>query len=246
MDSRNLAIAHAVDHQVLISDVLIALIVMTVLSPVSHAALPVFLAVDIVDDFLCQGDGSARRSIELMYVMGFLHTYRVLWEPVHDLSQIAVDGREDSHTDTEIRGPEEGLLTIGAEFLHVFLMVFHPSGRTRNHLHIVGESLEIVAVSGSRVGKLDSHIRRAELRAVDIFRVIYVNLTYDFMATLQGDLFDHVSHLAVAYQSYFHCYLVFLFIPFGKNNQKSWKNRFICRKKRIIIVINRKFCLFLQ
>ena len=88
-------------------------------------------------------------------------------------------------------------------------MIFHPSGRTRNHLHIVGESLEIVAISGSRVGKLDSHIRRAELRAVDIFRVIYVNLTYDFMATLQGDLFDHVSHLAVAYQSYFHCYLVF-------------------------------------
>src|SRR5574344_383221 len=86
MDSRNLAIVHAVDHLVLISDVLIALVVMTVLSPVSHAARPVFLAVDIVDDFLCQGDGCARRSIELMYVVGFLHTYRVLWEPVHDLS----------------------------------------------------------------------------------------------------------------------------------------------------------------
>jgi hypothetical protein len=69
----------------------------------------------------------------------------------------------------------------------------------------------------------------------------------DYECDIEGIVnFDHVSHLAVAYQSYFHCYLVFLFIPFGKNNQKSWKNRFICRKKRIIIVINRKFCLFLQ
>ncbi len=72
------------------------------------------------------------------------------------------------------------------------------------------ESLQIVAVSGSRVCKLDGNIGRAELRTVDILRVIHVNLTYDFVATLQGDLLDHVSHLSVADQSYFHLYLNFI------------------------------------
>lgn len=130
VDSRNLAIAYAVDDQVFISNVCIALIVMTILCPISNATLPVLLSVDVVDDFLGKGDGCSRWRIELMNVVGFLHAYRVLWETIHDFSQIAVYGRENGHTDAEVRGPEEGLLTVGAEFLHVFLMVFHPTCRT--------------------------------------------------------------------------------------------------------------------
>ena len=57
MDSRNLTIAYAVDNQILISNVCIALIVMTILSPVGYATLPILLTVDIVDDFLGKGDG---------------------------------------------------------------------------------------------------------------------------------------------------------------------------------------------
>ena len=57
VDSRNLAIAYAVDDQVFISNVCIALIVMTILSPISNATLPVLLSVDVVDDFLGKGDG---------------------------------------------------------------------------------------------------------------------------------------------------------------------------------------------
>ena len=59
VDSRNLTIAYAVDHQVFISNVCIALIVMTILSPVSNATLPILLSVDVVDDFLGKGDGCA-------------------------------------------------------------------------------------------------------------------------------------------------------------------------------------------
>ena len=130
VDSRNLAIAYAVDNQILIGDVCIALIVMTILSPISYATLPILLSVDVVDDFLGKGDGCSRWRIELMNVVGFLHAYRVLWETIHDFSQIAVYGRENGHTDAEVRGPEEGLLTVGAELLHVFLMVLHPTSRT--------------------------------------------------------------------------------------------------------------------
>ena len=57
MDSRNLAIAYAVDDQILIGDVCIALIVMAILSPVSNATLPILLTVDIIDDFLGKRDG---------------------------------------------------------------------------------------------------------------------------------------------------------------------------------------------
>lgn len=75
VDSRNLAIAYAVDDQVFISNVCITLIVMTILSPVSNATLPILLTVDIVDDFLGKGDGCSRWCIELMNVVGFLHAY---------------------------------------------------------------------------------------------------------------------------------------------------------------------------
>ena len=57
VDSWNLAIAYAVDNQILIGDVCIALIVMTILSPISYATLPILLTVDIVDDFLGKSDG---------------------------------------------------------------------------------------------------------------------------------------------------------------------------------------------
>ena len=56
VDSRNLTIAYAVDDQVLIGDVCIALIVMTILSPVGYATLPVLLSIDVVDDFLGKRD----------------------------------------------------------------------------------------------------------------------------------------------------------------------------------------------
>ena len=60
MDSWNLAIAYAVDHQILIGDVSIALIVMTILCPIGYATLPVLLSIDVVDDFLGQGAGEHR------------------------------------------------------------------------------------------------------------------------------------------------------------------------------------------
>ena len=50
MDSRNLTIAYAVDNQILIGDVCIALIVMAILCPVGNATLPILLTVDIVDN----------------------------------------------------------------------------------------------------------------------------------------------------------------------------------------------------
>ena len=57
VDSRNLTIAYAVDNQVFVGDVSIALIVMTILCPIGYATLPVLLSVDVVDDFLGKSDG---------------------------------------------------------------------------------------------------------------------------------------------------------------------------------------------
>ena len=51
---------------------------------------PRFLAVDILYDALSQRNSRATRVVQLVHVMGFLHLYVVLWELVHNLSQILV------------------------------------------------------------------------------------------------------------------------------------------------------------
>ena len=49
------------------------------------------------------GIGSAAWSIQLVYMVSFAHCYVVSREPVHDLRQIFVDGREYGYSQTEIR-----------------------------------------------------------------------------------------------------------------------------------------------
>ena len=41
-----------------------------------------------------------------MNVVGFLHAYRVLWETIHDFSQIAVYGRENGHIKQHLAGDQ--------------------------------------------------------------------------------------------------------------------------------------------
>jgi hypothetical protein len=186
-----------------------------------------------------------------MYMVGFLHADIVLWKLIHDFGQVAVDSLEDGNTDAEVGSPKESLLAIGTQSLDFSLVVFHPSCGAAHHLDIVGEGLEIVAIGSCRVGKLDGDICRAELGAVDIFRVIHVNLTYDFVATLQGNLFDHVTHLAVANQSYFHRLFLVLFLSVLCFHARSCANLSAKIIKNIentslIVTINRKIWLFLQ
>ena len=45
-------------------------------------------------------------------MVGFLHAYRVLWETIHDFSQIAVYGRENGHTDAEIDDITDSIQTF--------------------------------------------------------------------------------------------------------------------------------------
>ena len=63
---------------------------------------PGFLAVDILHNLLGQRDSRTTGMVELMHMMRLLHLYIVLWELIHDFSQVTVDGREDSHADREV------------------------------------------------------------------------------------------------------------------------------------------------
>jgi 4-hydroxy-tetrahydrodipicolinate reductase len=61
------------------------------------------LPVEIIQNTFGQGNGSAAWSIQLVYMVSFAHCYVVSREPVHDLRQIFVDGREYGYSQTEIR-----------------------------------------------------------------------------------------------------------------------------------------------
>ena len=63
---------------------------------------PGFLTVDILHYLLGQRDSRTTGMVELMHMVRLLHLHIVLWELIHDFSQVTVDGREDSHADREV------------------------------------------------------------------------------------------------------------------------------------------------
>ena len=89
VDAGHLIVADAVDEQ-FVGLVILATVDMAVV-PYGSTGLPRLLAVEVVDDALSQGDSSARRCVELMDMVCLGHLHVVLWELVHDFSQILVD-----------------------------------------------------------------------------------------------------------------------------------------------------------
>ena len=172
MDAGHLVVADAVDKQ-LVGLVVLSSVDMSVV-PYGGAGLPRCLAVEVVDDILRQGDGGARRCVELMDMMGFGHLHVVLWELVHDFGQILIDGREDRHANGEVAGPKERLLAVLAECLHIGLVVFHPAGGAAHHLDVVGKSAQIVAVGSRGVCELYGDVGRRKGGAVEVVLIVAI------------------------------------------------------------------------
>ena len=78
-------------------------------------------------------------------------------------------------------------------------MVVHPSRRAADDLHVVAESLEIVAISHMRCRELNGDIGGRKLRAVEVLLVVDINDTNDFVTSAKGYFFYHLAHLAVTY-----------------------------------------------
>ena len=72
----------------------------------------------------------------------------------------------------------------------------------------MAESLEIVAICRRWIGEFDGYISVDKGFRVEVLLVVGIDFAYNFVATLQGNLFNHVSHFAVANQCYFHCLIV--------------------------------------
>ena len=89
---------------------------------------PSFLSVQIGYNLLCQRDSRTTGMVQFMHMVGFLQFYIILGELVHDLGQIAVYSREDSHTNREVAGPEQGLSTLLTSLTHFLTVLFHPTG----------------------------------------------------------------------------------------------------------------------
>ena len=83
-------------------------------------------------------------------------------------------------------------------------MILEPCSSTAYYLNACFPSLEVVVVCNCRVSELDGNISRSEGWAFEILKVVYINDAYYLMSTAEGNLFNHLTHLAVSYQCYFH------------------------------------------
>ena len=137
--------------------------------------------------------------VEFVDVVGLFHAHVILAETVHDVSQIAVDGREDSHSHREVACPEKRLSLLVAESHDVSLVVLFPSRASANHFHSSLERAQNVVVGSIRVGKLYGNIGRSKGLGVEVVLVVDVDDAHDFVSSLLSDALNHVPHLSVSY-----------------------------------------------
>ena len=169
---------------------------------------PCLLTVYLLYNLFCQRNCRSTGMVELMHMMRLLHLHIILWELVHDLCQITVYCRENSHTDTEVRSPEQGLTSFRTHLTDILSMFLHPSCRTTHHLHVVLEGTLVVSVGCLRGSKLNGDICRSKSGRIKVLLIVYVNNTHNFMTTVKGNLFYHLTHLAITYQCYFHPFIL--------------------------------------
>ncbi len=122
------------------------------------AHLPVALAVEVGHDLLGEGDAGARGVVELVDVVSLGLLNVVLWEAVHYLGQVLVDGGEDSNADGVVGCPEESLALLGTCLAHVVAVLLEPTGRAADYLYSGGPRLEVVAVCHVWGGELYGYL----------------------------------------------------------------------------------------
>ena len=108
---------------------------------------PFLLAVQVFQNPFSQRNGRTTRGIQLVHVVGFYHRHIVVRELVHNLCQVLVHRRKDSHTQAEVRRPEQRLTFLLTQTAHLFAMLSHPSGAARYHFYPILERLQTIAVS---------------------------------------------------------------------------------------------------
>ena len=163
-----------------------------------HAFHPFILAVEFSNDIFGQRNGRSRRCIEFMHVVRLFYSHVILRKLVHNLCQLTIQCTENSHTNREVRCPEQRLPTLGTQLSDLSTVVFHPARRSAYHFHIVLESPQIIAECRLGCGKFNGHISRNKCLAVKVLLIIYVDDTHDFVPAAARCLLDHPPHLAIS------------------------------------------------
>ena len=111
---------------------------------------------------------------ELMHMMYFRHADIIRREIIHNLCQILIDSKEDIHTDTEVGCIEKGFPFL---FTHPFylLQMFQPTSCSGHYRDSSSETFHIIAISCSRSGKLNRHIRTLECFRLKVLWIVYIN-----------------------------------------------------------------------
>ena len=136
----------------------------------------------------------------------FDHRNVIVGKAVHDLCQIAIDGREDGHAQREVGSPEESVSLFGAGAAHIGFVLRAPTCRAAHHFHPLCPGAEVVGIGRCGGGELDGAIGRTKGIAFKILRVIDIDDGNDFVTAAACDLFNHFAHLAVADKCKFHIF----------------------------------------
>jgi hypothetical protein len=160
---------------------------------------PCIFAGEVGEDVFGKGDGGAAGGIKFVGMMGLGEGYVIVGVGIHEFGKVFVDGGEEGYTYAEIGRPEQGVSLCGAELLHLFGVLGEPSGAAGDYLASGGKALLDVVIGNGGSGELNRYVSGAESGGMEVLRVVYVNDAYNLMASVQGNLFYHLPHLAVAY-----------------------------------------------
>ena len=168
-----------------------------------RTAYPFLFAGQVPENSFGQRDRRSARSILFLRVMGFFDRHVVFRKTLHQFGQSAVHREKHVDADTVIRSVEERALPLVAQ-LFDFGVPVEPSGRTAHHRHAGFQAGYDVLKSGMGSGEFDSDIRFPKVFGIQIAGVVDVDNQRNGMAPGDQDLFDFLSHLAVAYQCNLH------------------------------------------
>ncbi len=83
-------------------------------------------------------------------------------------------------------------------------MLFEPTRTSRYDLYSSCERFHIIVICYHGISELNGHIGTTERLRGEVFLIVYIDDANNLVSALKGNLLNHLTHLAIAYQCYLH------------------------------------------
>ena len=145
------------------------------------------------------GDSRTARRIQLVDVVGLLHTDTIAGVVVHQPCQLTVYRTEQRHAHAVVAAPEEGVTPDGrTQLTQLGLVLAVPAGGAAHHLHALRKGSHHVVVGHGRHRELDGHVSAAEGIAIEVCAIIHIDDAHHLVTAAASHLFQQMTHLAIS------------------------------------------------